>query len=79
MLFNEALPRLESFPYSCGLAYENAVFPEELRHLLFGFKKGRLYRALFIIRGDLVKILCIRAPGERPIKPEDYGFRGGRG
>jgi len=69
--FHEALPRLESRPFSCGLAYENRYFSEEVRHLLFEVWKGRTYRALFIVQGDLVKILCIRAPGEKPVKPED--------
>jgi hypothetical protein len=54
------------------LAYENPDFPEELRHLLFKLsKKGRKYRALFIVREDVVKVLTIRAPGERPVRPED--------
>jgi len=69
--FYEAIPRLESRPFSCGLAYENRYFSEEVRHLLFDVRKGRTYRALFIVQGDLVKILCIRAPGEKPVKPKD--------
>ena len=69
--FYEALPRLESYPYSCGLAYESRESPEELRHLLFEVSKGRRYRALFIVREDAVKVLCIRAPGEEPVSPED--------
>ena len=43
--FYEALPRLESNPFSCGLAYENRFFPEEIRHLLFKVWKGKSYRA----------------------------------
>src|SRR5207245_1352996 len=31
----------------------------------------RTYRELFVIRGDLVLILCVRGPGERPIRPDD--------
>jgi hypothetical protein len=69
--FHKALPQLESRPFSCGLAYENRYFSEEVRHLLFKVRKGRAYRALFIVQGDLVKILCIRAPGEKPVKPKD--------
>jgi hypothetical protein len=72
--FREALPRLEARPLSCGLAFENGAFPEELRHLLFRVGKGRPYRALFVVRGDVVKVLCIRAPGERPVRPEEYGL-----
>jgi plasmid stabilization system protein ParE len=69
--FDEALDRLESRPLSCGLAYENRYFPQEVRHLLFEVWKGKPYRALFIVQDDVVKILCIRAPGEKPVKPKD--------
>ena len=69
--FYQALPRLESFPLACGIAYESRFFPEELRHLLFEIRKGRTYRALFVVRGDVVKILAVRAPGEKPIRPDD--------
>jgi hypothetical protein len=70
--FYESLPRLESNPFACGLDFENPASPEELRYLLFKVKKkGRKYRALFIVHGDVVKALTIRAPGERPVTPED--------
>jgi plasmid stabilization system protein ParE len=69
--FEKALLRLRDFPLSCGLAYENPSFSEELRHLLFGIHPKRKYRALLVVRGDEVVILAIRAPGEKPIKPED--------
>jgi plasmid stabilization system protein ParE len=63
--------RLLKMPFSCGLAYENPAFPEELRHLLFWTHPKRKYRALFTVRGDEVVILAIRAPGEKPVKPDD--------
>ena len=69
--FHKALSRLESNPFSCGLAFENSEFPEELRHLLFETREGRVYRALFIVRGDVVTILSVRAPGEKPARPEE--------
>jgi plasmid stabilization system protein ParE len=67
----ESAERLKTSPRSCGLAPENDRFDEELRHMLFGTKRGRTYRALFVIRGDIVRILCVRGPGERPVKPKD--------
>ena len=72
--FYESLDRLESRPLSCGLAYENRYFPTEVRHLLFEIWKGKPYRALFTLHEDVVTILCIRAPGEKPVKPKDVGF-----
>lgn len=67
----KALERLRDFPLSCGLSHENPRFDEELRHLLFGVYRKRRYRALFTIRSDEVVILAIRAPGERPVRPDD--------
>jgi hypothetical protein len=72
--FYAALERLEHRPLSCGLAYENHYFPIEVRHLLFEVHKGKPYRALFIVQDKVVKILCIRAPGEKPVKPKDVGL-----
>jgi plasmid stabilization system protein ParE len=69
--FCEAAERLESSPQSFALAPENDEFDEELRHILFRTRRGRTYRALFVIRGDVVQILCVRGPGQRPVKPED--------
>jgi plasmid stabilization system protein ParE len=69
--FEEALFRLRDRPLSCGLAYENPHFAEEIRHLLFGTHPKRKYRALFCIRGDEVVVLAIRAPGEKPVNPDD--------
>lgn len=69
--FKHALFRLRDYPLSCGFAYENRAFPEELRHLLFGLNPKRRYRALFTVRTDEVVILAIRAPGERPVRPDE--------
>lgn len=67
----EAVERLITMPLSCGLAFENASFDEEIRHLLFWLSPKRKFRALFTVRGDEVVILAVRAPGERPVRPRD--------
>ena len=69
--YRDSFDRLRTMPLSCGLAYENRSFDEEIRHLLFGVHPKRHYRALFAVRGEEVVILAIRAPGERPVLPED--------
>lgn len=69
--FWNAAERLKTMPHSCGLAPESDDFNDEVRHMLFGTRKGRTYRALFVVRGDLVQILCVRGPGEQPVKPDD--------
>jgi toxin ParE1/3/4 len=69
--FWNSAERLKTFPVSCGLAPENDDFGDELRQMLFGTKKGRTYRALFVISGDAVRVLSVRGPGERPLRPGD--------
>ncbi len=53
---------------------KNRFFSAEIRHLLFEVWKGKPYRALFSMEDDVVKVLCIRAPGEKPVKPKDIEF-----
>ena len=72
--FWSAIERLKKHPLSCALAFENDQFQEELRNLLFGTRRGRTYRALFVIRGDVVFIVAVRWPGERPMRPDDLGI-----
>jgi plasmid stabilization system protein ParE len=69
--FLRATERLRQNPFTCGLAFENDEFDEELHHLLFGTRRGKTYRALFVVRDDVVFILCVRAPGQKPVRPED--------
>ena len=69
--YHDSFARLRAMPLSCGLAFEDQSFDEEIRNLLFGIHPKRRYRALFAVRGNEVVILAIRAPGERPVLPED--------
>jgi plasmid stabilization system protein ParE len=69
--FWKGVQRLRSHPQACGLAYEFRYFPEELRHLLFFANARKKYRALYVVRENVVHILCIRAPGQKPVEPQD--------
>jgi plasmid stabilization system protein ParE len=71
--FGEGVRGLKANPCTCGLAHENRIIAEELRHLLFATRRGRTYRAPFVVRGDVATILRVRAPGERPVTPRDLG------
>ena len=55
----DAIDSLETFPQRCPVAPENNVFPEEIRHLLYG-RKPHQYRILFTIEGETVLITHIR-------------------
>ena len=69
--FSQAVERLNTNPLACALARENNDFAQEIRNLLFGTPRGRIYRALFIIEGDCVRVLAVGGPGEKAVKPTD--------
>jgi plasmid stabilization system protein ParE len=71
--FEAALARLESNPFVAPIASESEELGEEVRHILFRTRAGRTYRALFIIVGDEVRVLRIRGPGQRPLRPSSLG------
>jgi plasmid stabilization system protein ParE len=48
MALQDAIASLAEFPNRCSLAPENALFPFEVRHLLYGHAP-HVYRILFTI------------------------------
>lgn len=59
MALQDAIASLAEFPERCPLSSENAVFPFEVRHLLYGHPP-HVYRVLFTIEGKTVYVLHIR-------------------
>ena len=71
--FEAALATLASNPQRCGTAPENNAADEEIRQFLFG-KRGRVFRALFTIAEDEVRVLHIRRAVMDTASPEElYG------
>jgi plasmid stabilization system protein ParE len=62
----QAVAMLADFPQRCALAPENAVFPFEVRHLLYG-RKPHVYRIIFTVEGHTVSVLHIRHGRRQPI------------
>jgi plasmid stabilization system protein ParE len=62
----EALASLSDLPARCSLAPENAMFPFEVRQLLYGHKPYE-YRVLFTFEGGTVSILHIRHGRRKPL------------
>jgi toxin ParE1/3/4 len=62
----EAVASLSHSPQRCALAPENAMFPLEVRQLLYG-RKPHVYRVLYTIEGDTVSVLHIRHGRRKPI------------
>ena len=63
----DAITSLAEFPARCPLAPESAVFPFEVRHLLYGHAP-HVYRILFTIEDKTVYVLHIRHGRRQPLK-----------
>jgi plasmid stabilization system protein ParE len=67
-----AIRRLKSNPQSFSLAEESDAITEyELRQVLFKTRRGRTYRAVFVVVGGEVHILRIRGPGQSLLSDDD--------
>ena len=62
--FDGCLERLRTLPEAAGLAPEHTLFTEPIRQAIFKTRSGRPYRALFVIRGQVVHVLRVRCPGQ---------------
>lgn len=69
--YDELLARLENGADSCGPADESDEFEMDVRQAFFKTRRGRVYRALFIIESDQVFILRVRGPGQAPVNPDE--------
>jgi plasmid stabilization system protein ParE len=68
---DEAIESLRANPFLAPVAPEAKLLKIEVRHVLFRTRRGRTYRAIFIVNDDEVRILRVRAPGQPPVKPRD--------
>ncbi len=62
----ETVATLADSPKRCALAPENAVFPFEVRQLLYG-RKPHAYRIIFTIEENTVFVLHVRHGRRQPI------------
>jgi len=69
--FEEAVRKLVDNPLRYGIAPENDHVPCELRQFLFKTRRGRMYRGLFTVVGDEVRILRVRGPGQPPLASDE--------
>jgi plasmid stabilization system protein ParE len=67
LAMQDAIASLAEFPERCPLAPESAVFPFEVRHLLYGHPP-HVYRILFTIENKTVYVLHIRHGRRQPLK-----------
>lgn len=67
--FNRMMAAIDSrstFPQRCAYATENNRFTFDVRQLLFG-RKSNVYRVVFTVEGDVVSVLRIRGPRQKPL------------
>jgi plasmid stabilization system protein ParE len=64
----EAIDTLSNQPHRCQVASESDQFPVEIRQLLYGKRPG-VYRVLFTIAEDSVRVLHIRHSARDELKP----------
>lgn len=62
---------LDRNPERCPVAPESDRAGYELRELLFG-KRGRKFRILFTIRGQLVSVMFVRRASRGPIPADEF-------
>ena len=73
--FDRAVQQLGERAESYALAHENQDLKLDVRQILFKTRRGRVYRALFIIEDREVYILRVRGPGQAPVKSKDLGSK----
>jgi plasmid stabilization system protein ParE len=64
--FQVALAGLNQNPHRCAFARENSKVAVELRQHLFG-RRPNVYRSIFLVEGDTVRILRILRAQRRPL------------
>jgi toxin ParE1/3/4 len=64
--FQEALQSLSENPERCGFAPEHKKLKRDLRQLLYG-RKPNVFRAVFLIDEDVVRVLRIRRAARAPL------------
>jgi plasmid stabilization system protein ParE len=65
------LATLRQRPESMGLAPESSYYDDEIRQALFKTRRGRTYRALFVVVVDTVHVIHVRGPGQDLVSPDD--------
>jgi plasmid stabilization system protein ParE len=66
----EAIESLNQLPERFALAPESGEFPEHIRQLIYGRRRGR-YRILYLVRENKVHVLHIRHGARRPLRPDE--------
>ena len=66
-----AVAKLTLNPIGYGLAPEDEWTDHELRQFLFKTRRGRMYRGVFVIVADEIRVLRVRGPGQPPLESDE--------
>ena len=66
--FLSAAHDLSNNPFRFGISPESEAIGRDVRHRFFKTRRGRVYRLLFLVVGDEVRILRVRGPGQAPVR-----------
>jgi plasmid stabilization system protein ParE len=69
--FNKALDNITSDPLRFGEAPERVRIPVPIRQVLFKTRRGKFYRAVFIVVDAEVRVLRVRGPHQRLLRKRD--------
>lgn len=72
----KALKSLELRAPSCGIAAESIHYSETIREILFRTRMGNMYRALFLIRENVVHVLHVRGSGQDQLSSSELQLPG---
>lgn len=61
----EKIETLKIHPKRCPIAPESEVFGEPLRYLTYG-KRGNVFRIIFAIRGDVIRVVALHHAAQGP-------------
>jgi len=69
--WHEVLQELSETANQKPIAPESEDHDHEIHHVVFKTRRGKAYRAIFIIQDDLVLITHVRGPGQDIVPPND--------
>lgn len=69
--FQAAAHRTVQMPDSYPLAPENTLLNRDVRNFLFKTRRGLVYRGLFVVIEDKLRILRVRGPGQPRLMESD--------
>ena len=72
--FARTLTSIENHPESFGVAPEDEDHDETIYQAIFKTRRGLPYRALFVVRDDIVFVIHVRGCGQDRLDPDEVQF-----